>query len=486
LRLDGHLWDVVQKENFGARIRNARVIGSTKAFSRDHSGDPLSTQIKDEDEDVEMDGEGDRNAQRQRNTLLPPQGILLQLDSGDSVFLILRQTGSGRWEFVSSRHRVSKAMLTVQPGMHLTVDPSSRYVAIGCSEGLFAIYALNSREELKRQYSQGQSPRYVKSERYIYFHGIIHKMEFLYPSPDDDEHIILLVLLVWKGKTRMLLYEWETGADLRDVRAHSRRGHLLEKSRQMPLLVIPLTIKSSFILVSDGSMAVCKDILQGSPQFIDFNDRVDPPTPFHHGSGFPLWTAWTRPYRLPHHTAKRDDIYIVREDGLIKFLEIDSSEEDIVRADMDIGSFESNCGTALASLDYQAYNANTGDLLITGGDSCVGGTYLVSPNFSPSTRQATPDSMVGRFFCELVIADGSVSRLERGRPLFSERASRIGRPHRILSRLLRLKIGRPRSQIYLIMAKKPFQNQIGFLLVLGKASKGPSRNSDMDLKLVLD
>ena len=51
----------------------------------------------------------------------------------------------------------------------------------------------------------------VKSERYIYLHGVILKMEFLYPSPDDDEQIILLVVLVNKGRTRMLIYEWVTG-----------------------------------------------------------------------------------------------------------------------------------------------------------------------------------------------------------------------------------------------------------------------------------
>jgi hypothetical protein len=99
--------------------------------------------------------------------------------------------------------------------------------------------------------------------------------------------------------------------------------------------------------------------------------------------GLPLWTAWTRPSRLPHHTKNRDDIYVVREDGLVKFLEIDSLEDDIVRAYNTIGSFDSNCGTALASLDYRGYDSTTGDLLVTGGDSCSGGTYLVSPHSNP-------------------------------------------------------------------------------------------------------
>lgn len=380
LRHDGQLWDVIRKESFGARIRNARVVGSTKAYIKEKDAACiLGTQIKPEDDHVDMDlGE---NAQRSRpkpNPFLPPQSIVLQLDTGDSVFLMLHQSGNGELEFVSSRHRVPKPMLGLQPGIHLAVDPSSRYMAVGCSESIFAIYALHSREELNRQNTHGSTLRHISSERYVYFHGVIHKMEFLHPSASDEEHIILLILVIVRGKTRMLLYEWETGGDLRHVQAHNYRGHLLEKSRQMPLLLIPLTIKSSFILVSEKCMAVCQDILQGTPRFIDFNDRIDPPTSLHHGSGIPLWTSWTRPVRLPVHAARHDDIYITREDGLVKFLEIDSEEEEFVRADMNIGDFECNCGTALASLDYQGYDDKTGDLLVTGGDSCGGGTYLVS------------------------------------------------------------------------------------------------------------
>ena len=339
----------------------------------------LGTQIKTEDEDIDMDlGEDEPRTRPRASSVLPPQCLLLQLDTGDSVFLMLHQSDDGNLNFVSTRHRVSKPMLGLQPGIHLAVDPSSRYMAVACSEGVFAIYGLHPREDLNQQHTQGSILRHVHSERYVYFHGVIHKMEFLHPSADDEEHIILLILLIVRGKTRMLLYEWETGCNLNEVRAHHHKGHLLEESRQMPLLLIPLTIKSSFILVSEKSMAVCQDILLGTPRFIDFNTRTDPPTSLHHGSGIPLWTSWARPVRLPVHAARRDDIYITREDGLVKFLEIDSEEDEFVRADMNIGDFDCNCGTALASLDYQGYDDKTGDLLITGGDSCAGGTYLVS------------------------------------------------------------------------------------------------------------
>ena len=349
----------------------------TKTFLRDH--EQQSIQIKDETDDPNgMDIDTATNWKPLGINLLPPQVIVLQLDSGDSVFLMLHQSAGGILEFVSNRHRVSKTMLNLQPGTHLAVDPSSRYMVLGCSEGLFAIYALNSRAKLQEQYSQGQSLQHIESERHIYLQGVVLKIEFLYPSPDDEEHIVLLVLMIRKGKTRMLLYEWETGGDLRDIRAHSRRGHLLEEARQMPLLVIPLRIESAFILVSASIMSICRGILHGSPRFTDLNDRIDPPTSLFHGSGSPLWTSWVRPVRNPYYTASRDDIYIAREDGLLNFIETDCDDEGLVKTEMNVGYLKHNCGPAMACLDYINPNQTSADVLVSSGDSCAGGAYVVS------------------------------------------------------------------------------------------------------------
>jgi hypothetical protein len=171
--------------------------------------------------------------------------------------------------------------------------------------------------------------------------------------------------------------EWETGQDLAKLRARTPKGHPLDASQRMPLLIVPLTIKSCFILIYETFMTVCQGLLEGSPTFQDFNHIMDPPTQYYHGKGIPLWTSWTRPIRRESFRTTRDDIYVVREDGVIKFLELDSKLEEIVQADMKIGELAGNCGTALASLDYHTYGSQSGDMLITGGDSCSGGTYLV-------------------------------------------------------------------------------------------------------------
>lgn len=386
LRPDGLLWDVIRKENFGTRIRNACVVGSVDAYLRDTdvvngavNGTP---KVKDEDDDIYMPASESPRADS-AGDVLPPQYLLLQLQTGDSIFLMLHQTANGGMELVSNRYRVSRVMLNLQPGMHLAVDPSSRYMAIGCSEGVFAVYSLHSRDELKTQFSEGLNLRYVEAETYIYFTGVLIKMEFLYPSPDDAGHVILLALVVIKGRTRMLTWEWETGSELKHIRARSLKGHLLEEKRRMPELLIPLRAKSAFILVCGNTMAICEDLLLGSPNFVDFNNNVDPPTTYHHGSGSPLWTAWARPIRFPARTKVVDDIYLVREDGIIKILEVDMSDATVDLNNV-IGELKANCGRALACLEPPKMDR---DLLVTGGDSCSGGTYLVAARSYPAFQE---------------------------------------------------------------------------------------------------
>jgi hypothetical protein len=386
LRPDRLLWDVTRKENFGARIRNAHVIGSMKAYAQQSTRSFEDAEREDDgDSNVAM-SDGFRDGHYGRQSSLPPQLILLQLDTGDSVFLMLERSEAGVLMLVSSRHRAPKSMLKLQPGIHLTVDPSSRYMAVGCSEALFAIYAIRSREDLTKQRHQGMPLRPVEFETFITVKGIILKMYFLHPKPDDEQHIILLLLVVVKGRTRMLLYEWETGNDLKSIRAHNNKGHLLNDHLRMPLLLIPLRARSAFALIYQDSITVCLGLLEGSPEFHDLPHRVDEPTKYHHGKCAPLWTAWARaPRNSKEHQAMRDDIYVVREDGVLKFLGFHI--QDATNERVSVGYLQSNCGTALACLDYSLHKSNFretssgGDFLITGGDSSAGGTYLVRTSF---------------------------------------------------------------------------------------------------------
>ncbi|KAG9243175.1 mono-functional DNA-alkylating methyl methanesulfonate N-term-domain-containing protein [Calycina marina] len=402
LRQDGHLWDVAIKYEFGQRIRNACVVGSLKESKNPTSGrrdsaDSHSTAHDSKDGDADGDIDMDSSPVSPENrTQLPPQMIFLQLVNLTTVLLFLEQDKDGEWVFfTSTRYKVDRdGMETHQPGTHLAVDPSSRFLAIGTREEKFAVLRLTSRKDLEKQHARWQDLEPIKQEAWHEVPGTIHKMEFLYPAADDEDHIILLVLAVYKGRTRMLVYEWAAGTDIhKSILRSSEKGHKLAEIHHIPLILVPLKVKSSFILISEQSIAVCKDLLVGQPTWDEIETDTDEPTSLHHGLGNPLWTAWTRPPRSTGYFVESHDcIYISREDGLIKCLEIHSDDE-IIKAELNIGILQTNCGTALASLEYihPRSGDTSGDYLIAGGDSGLGAAYLIKARKPPVFQQHIPN-----------------------------------------------------------------------------------------------
>jgi hypothetical protein len=364
---DGHFHDVARRNDFGPRIRNACVIGAS-AFQTNTAGSlSVLGQPQDGSGDVSMtDAVGPGT--------IPPQIILLALESGDLTFLFARNVGV-EVEFITKHHRAVNRAITEEPAMHLKVDPSSRYVAVSWSENTFAVYGLRTKEELSTQSLNGTPFSPVTSEQYLHVRGVIHKMEFLYPSPDDPDHIILLLLVVRNGSTAMFVYEWAAGQTLTEIRSNNLKGHTLPPGCRMPLLLIPLTIMSALLFVSADSIMECQNVLEGTPTFRTVPQPEFPASQIHIGIGMPLWTAWTRPLRCHRYSQGHDDIYIAREDGFIAFLEIVLDSSVLVQSTIAAGNFRSNIGTAFTNLQLSESGM---DFLIAGGDSCDGGSYLVS------------------------------------------------------------------------------------------------------------
>lgn len=389
LQRDGRLRNVVRKSDFGSRIRNAKVVGIGPDEDRDEA-DFSNIAVKTEnDSDVVM-----KDADSNLSPELPPQMLLLVLESGDCVFLFLHTTRDGALGFESSSFSTSSHLK--HPGFHLAVDPSSRYIALGCTENHFIVYELESADELRKQYSE-QCVKHESDREPLKFirkscprsvYGVINHVEFLHPRPADDYHIILLLIIVKNGMSRMVTFDWEAAEeDLKDVLRQEKNGYRLPAEHQIPILLIPLKVRTAFLAISPNSIAVCKDVLQGPPEFEDFRIQDHETSEFHHGIYEPLWTAWTRPYRLPSAHATRDFIYLAREDGVVTYLEIDS--ENIPGATSKILKSECNISTAFCSL-FDRYS----DILIIGGDSGPGTIWQVSLySFAQDRRDLTePDS----------------------------------------------------------------------------------------------
>ena len=378
-RKDEQLHPVARKSDFGSRIRNARVVGSVS--DRPRSEDPVADSIlKGEDEDISASASMSTSGSaipvpRASGTSgadghlkLPPQLLVLILESGITIFLFVRQGQHGGMEFVTSRFN-SPVPRKIHPGFHFAVDPRSRYMALACAEGLFIVYELENMATLGERYASLQPLKPIKNHRPRAVLGVIHKMEFLYPWPDDD-HVILLLIVVKNGKSRMIHYEWRAGDNLQMVLGEEKHGHRLPTEHQIPLLVIPLTVRSSFLAVSQNSIGVCKDALQGPPNIEEVDTEILTATDSHQGMGHPLWTAWSRPFRRLDYHRNKDNIYLAREDGVVMYLEIDS--EDILSASSHVGNM-SNISTAFTTV-YSKFE----DILIIAGDSSPGGIWKVN------------------------------------------------------------------------------------------------------------
>ncbi|KAI9880096.1 MAG: hypothetical protein M1830_005341 [Pleopsidium flavum] len=380
---DGHLQDVITKADFGSTIRTARVFGT----ARKPAVPGLDAFIKRESEEMELD--------TPREQEVPPQILVLTLESKELVFLFAFEDGHGQVKFIASHRPLpDQRSYLEQHGKHVAVDPKSRALAVAACEGLFSLYALKSMDQLRRDMEypgfldpNGFNP--IKEERHLSLDGVILKMEFLYPPTGDDQHVILMLIVSQDNQTRLLWYDWDSSTSLRTAGRLGTFGQPVMKLEQLPLLLIPLTISTAFMLICEKTISVYRDVLTGNAtrKSISFHSRDAPVRP---GSSrrAPLWTHWARPVRREAHTSKHDDLYICREDGMVRFLEISEESEIMVDASMKAGILGCNIDTAFASLDL---GLDRDDLLIAGGDMSDGGLYLFQARQSPEYVQCVPN-----------------------------------------------------------------------------------------------
>jgi hypothetical protein len=249
-------------------------------------------------------------------------------------------------------------------------------MAAASPDGVLVMYELESMENLNEQYRQQNFINPVKSTRIRTIHGVIHKLEFLYPRPEDDYHIILLLIVTRKERSaaepvsRLVTYEWELGENLKDVFSEEKIGNRLPKEHRMPSLLIPLRFNTAFFAVSQPDIGIVKNCLSGSPVFEVLDTDTPSRTLLHHGADKPLWTAWSRPFRRKKYFEKTDIIYLAREDGAIIHVEIDAPE--LVPSVTNVGCLDTNINTAF-TIAYDIFS----DVLIIGGDSGPGGIWKV-------------------------------------------------------------------------------------------------------------
>ena len=197
-------------------------------------------------------------------------------------------------------------------------------------------------------------------------------MEFLHPSKDDTNLILLLLVVAKNGRNRLTLYQWDSLVTLRQAQMKPLVQPLgMEQS--MPLKLIPLIHFSAFILVSEQHIMVYKDLLTGSPRrYAHHLDYQQQPEETGISRRSPVWTNWARVTRNTAYRAMEDGIFLCREDGILHFLRIKTDLEQMIASSHVVDRLGINVDTAFAMLDVgpQKY-----DLLAVGGDGSDSGLW---------------------------------------------------------------------------------------------------------------
>ena len=208
-------------------------------------------------------------------------------------------------------------------------------------------------------------------------------MEFLHPSKPDIDQVILLVIVAKKKMTKLHCYLWDYRTGLRQARELGS-GQRVSDDERLPLLLIPLRMSTAFMLVTQQHTTLYTGILTGpaTPHKHILQHYEAPKQPGSSRS-LPIFSQWARALRYD----ERDNIYLCREDGVIRFLEI-SDTPPAIDSQTTAGQLNININTAFATLHL---GGEYHDLLVVGGDLSSGGLFLFEPREEAKLMSTVPN-----------------------------------------------------------------------------------------------
>jgi hypothetical protein len=338
----------------------------------------------------------------------PPQILVLSTSSSHLVFVYARQGYDGDVRFVyAKRHIMGDYFPATRLCRHLAVDPQSRALAAAPSIGHFSLLSMRSITEIKQQIdgwrpSDPSSFRPWHEQRMAQVDGFIVKMDFLYTPSDDPDKVILALVVANEGQLFLLLYRWDTRTPLHRFKPMRCSGQLLSPSDGFPLMLIPLTSSLSFLLITEQCFVVYDQVTasQASTTRYTFNASDAPPA---NGlSQTKKFTQWARPYRHLQYRANRDDIFLVREDGLVEICVIDFANRKVrIQIQHRPGKLGFNVDSAFCLLEGPSSH-DGGEIIIAGGDLHDGGLFHAKARIPFERFQTLPNAAP---FQDLVLVD---------------------------------------------------------------------------------
>lgn len=344
--VDGHLEHVATKSNFDAKIRAAAILSSP--VTEDDGPDFLKMELDEGSKNEDFD---------------PPDWAVLVLDSDELVFTSLRTLEGGGQQFMQITHPLPAFATSIsQVGHRLAVDGRRRVVAAASMDGTIVLCSVRPPSPLRngsRSRCDDWGP--TITQRVIRMEGSIQGMEFLIPPRDNDDHAILLLIVVIRGYTKVVWVEWQPSIGLDNATVHPAQDIGLGK--RIPQLVIP-SKDASFLLTIGEDIDVCTGILTGFVSRESIPPLANMDAAFPGTSRHPLtYTGWTKPERSAILKREKDVVWLVREDGCVIMLDIHLTWFDPT-SDI-VGTFSFHAGKAFAAFDQPFSSA---DIVAAAGD----------------------------------------------------------------------------------------------------------------------
>lgn len=193
--------------------------------------------------------------------------------------------------------------------------------------------------------------------------------------------------------------------------ASERRTQRIPDDQQLPLLLIPLTMDTAFMLIFENRIVTYTDILTGHAktyphQLRHFEEPEEPGS----SRAKPVFTQWARTMRRNDHVSMQDNIYLCREDGVVRFLEISNNVESMIDSSHAAGRLGLNISTAFASLNI---GPSYIDYLVAGGEQSDGGLW----KFAARDTDTTPVEIIRNWTPSIDLAAVNVLRHQNRRSL---------------------------------------------------------------------
>lgn len=241
-------------------------------------------------------------------------------------------------------------------------------------------------------------------------------MEFLHPPEGQgtNNRVILLLVISQDQRSELVCYEWNCNTNLATA-SPIGSGQRLRSDEQLPLLLVPLTKSTAFLLVSEKRITGYKNILTGNATARTLlTCNHEPSEEIGSSQRPPIWTQWARPSRHDLHLQNQDNIYLCREDGVVQFLEIKDAVQ-MLDCTHRVGKLGVNVNTSFASIDLGCKGS---DLLVVSGDESDGGGWLFEARRDANKSFVIPNwtSMVDFASTDDVEVVGAYSRQSATRP----------------------------------------------------------------------